>query len=235
LQSIQTYLNPKHVNRLKRGVIVKIIIVGGGETGLTIAKLFEKEASVTIVERDEILAKELTNKTNALILHGDGTDISILKEAEVSKADALVITTGDDTINLMISQIGISEKVKKVVPLVRKPKNEELFSKLGVNTYVSVAGSNASEIKRILRTFGDTRVIAQLGGGDVQIIQQAIAKKSKLIRQKAEIKNAIVATIYRSGKIIIPTSDTKLKESDVLLVVVKTEDLAKVLEAIKGE
>lgn len=58
---------------------MKIIIVGGGETGLTIAKLFE-EAEVTIVEIDEILCKELTSKTNALILqtYGDAKIIAQL-------------------------------------------------------------------------------------------------------------------------------------------------------------
>lgn len=212
---------------------MKIIIVGGGETGLATAKLFEKEAEITIVEKDEVLAKELTNKTNALIINGDGTDISILIEAEISKADALIVTTADDTTNLMISQIGILEKVKKVVPLVRKPKNEELFSKLGVNTYVSVAGSNATDIKRILRTYGDAQTIAQMG--DVQIIRQTISKKSNLINQKTKIKDAIIATIYRDGNIIIPTADTKLKESDVLLVSVKTKDLSKVLGIIEGK
>ncbi len=214
---------------------MKIIIVGGGETGMTLAKLFEKEAEVTIVEINEILAKELANKTNALIIHGDGTDISILQEAGIDKTDALVVATGDDTVNLMISQIGKSEKVRKVVPLVRKPKNTGLFAKLGVTSFVSVAGSNAKEIKRILRTYGDAQIIAQFGEGDVQIIQQVIAKKSKLIKQKAEIKNAVIATIYRSGKIIIPTTSTILKEGDVLLVAVKTKDLQTVLETIKGE
>ena len=214
---------------------MKIIIVGGGETGVTLAKLFVKESEITIIEKDELIAKDLAQRLNFLVIHGDGTDISILKEAQIEKADALIITTSDDTTNLMISQIGISEKVRKVIPLVRKPKNEELFAKLGVNTFVSVAGSNASEIKRILRTYGDSRIIAQFGEGDVQIIQQVIAKKSKLIKQNVKIKNAVIATIYRSGKIIIPTTDTKLKEGDVLLVAVKTKDLQSVLEIIKGE
>lgn len=213
---------------------MRIIIVGGGETGLTVAKLFEA-ADVTIIEIDEILCKDLASKTNALILHGDGTDISILKEAHIEKADALVVTTSDDTVNLMISQIGIMEKVKKVVPLVRKPQNEELFSKLGVNGFVSVAGSNASTIKGILQTYGDTRIIAQLGAGDVQIIQQALDENSKLINQKAEIKNAIIAMIYRGGKVILPSDKLSLKEGDVLLVVVKTKDLSEVLDTIKGE
>jgi trk system potassium uptake protein len=214
---------------------MKIIIVGGGETGLTLARLFAKEAEITIVEKDEILAKELARKTNALIICGDGTDVSILLEAGIDKADALVITTGDDTVNLMISQIGKSEKVRRVVPLVRKPKNEELFTKLGVSSFVSAAGSNASEIKRILRTYGDARIIAQFGEGDVQIIQQVISKKSKLIKHKVGIKNAVIATIYRGGKIIIPSPDTRLKEGDVLLVAVKTKDLHNVLDIIKGE
>lgn len=214
---------------------MKIIIVGGGQTGLTLAKIFEKEADVTIVEKNEIHAKDLAQKTNALIIHGDGTDISILNEAGINKADALVITTSDDTTNLMISQIGISEKVHKVIPLVGKPTNESLFAKLGVSSYVSVAGSNVLEIRRILRTYGDAKIIAQFGEGDVQIIQQVIAKKSKLIKQKAEIKNGVIATVYRNGKIIIPTTSTRLKEGDVLLVAVKTKDLHGVLEIIKGE
>jgi trk system potassium uptake protein len=214
---------------------MKIIIVGGGETGLTVAKLFENEAEITIVEKDEILCKELTNKTNALILHGDGTDISILQEADIEKADALVITTADDTVNLMISQIGILEKVKKVIPLVSKPMNEELFFRLGLSGFVSVAGSNAITIKSILQTYDGTRIIAQLGKGDIQIIQQAIDKKSKLIEQKPEIKNAIIATIYRNGTIILPSKEIRLKEGDILLVAVKTKDLPEVIKNITGE
>jgi trk system potassium uptake protein len=214
---------------------MKMIIVGGGETGLTVAKLFEKEAEVTIVEKDEARAKELSGKTNDLIINGDGTDISILEEAGINKSDAMVVATGDDTVNLMISQIGKSEKVHKVIPIVRKPKNEELFAKLGVSSFVSAAGSNASEIKKILRTYGEARIIAQFGEGDVQIVQQVISKKSKIIKGKVELKNAVIATVYRSGKIIIPTAKTRLKEGDVLLVAVKTKDLHSVLETIKGE
>ena len=55
------------------------------------------------------------------------------------------------------------------------------------------------------------------------------------INQKTKINDAIIATIYRNGNIIIPTADTKLKESDILLVAVKTKDLSKVLGIIEGK
>ena len=49
------------------------------------------------------------------------------------------------------------------------------------------------------------------------------------------IKDAVVATIYRKGELIIPTAKTVLAEGDVLLVAVKTKDLPEVAELIKGE
>jgi len=212
---------------------MNIIIVGGNEIGLNLAKLFEKEAEITIVEKDEVLAKDLSEETNALIIHGDGTDISILKEAKIDKADALVVTTGDDTVNLMVSQIGKFEKVPIVVPLVKKPENVELFKRLGVDSVVSVAGSIASDINRVIRTHGDAKIIAQFGEGDVQIIQQLISKKSRLINKKVEIKNAVITAIYREGKIIIPKADIRLKQGDVLLLAIKTKYLKEVLKFIE--
>lgn len=216
-------------------MLMKIIIVGGGETGTTLTKLLGKDAEVTIIEKEKEIANNLSSKADALVINGDGTDISILKEAEFSKADALVATTNDDKTNLMICQIAKSEKIKKIIPIVHAPKNEELFTKLGITSLVSVAGTNASGIKRMLQTFGDARIVTQLGGGDVQIIQQVISKNSMLIDKPAVIKNAVIATVYRKGDLIIPTVKTILKEGDVVLVAVKTKNMSSIAELIKGE
>lgn len=214
---------------------MKVMIVGGGETGFTLSNLLSDEAEVILIEKNENIAKALANKANALVIKGDGTDISLLREAGIDRVDALVASTGDDTTNLMICQIAKTENVNKIIPIVHSPKNEELFSKLGIVSFVSVAGSNASAVKNLLHTYGDARVIAQLGEGDVQIIQQVISKKSKLVGKKAVMKKAVVATIYRKGKIFIPTTSTILKQGDILLVAVKTKDLSHVVEIIKGE
>ena len=214
---------------------MKVIIVGGGETGTTLAKLLGEDYDVVIIEKDEALAKGIANKVNAMVINGDGTDISIFKEAGIDKADAVVATTSDDSTNVMICQIAKTENVKKIIPVVHSPKNEELFTKLGITSLVSVAGTNASGIKRLLHMFGDSRIIAQLGAGDVQVIEQVVSKKSRLIGKKAVIKKAVVASVYREGELIIPTPQTVLKKGDVLLVAVKTKDLHAVVGAIKGE
>ncbi|MFH2027526.1 MAG: NAD-binding protein [Nanoarchaeota archaeon] len=214
---------------------MKIIIVGGGETGLTTANLLAKDHDITLIESDEKRAKDLASKTEALVVLGDGVDLSILKEAGIKKADAIVAVTNDDKTNLMICQIAKSEKVSKIISLVRSPGNDELFTKLGITSIVSSVGTSVAAIKRLLYQWGDERIIAALGKGDVQIIQQTMSKDSKLIGKKAEIKNAVVATIYRSGDLIIPKKGTILEEGDVLLVAVKTKQLQEVLNVITGK
>jgi len=214
---------------------MKIIIIGGGETGFSLANVLGDGYDITIIEKDTERAKSIANKTSALTVEGDGTDLSVLKEAEISKADALIAVTGDDKANLMVCEIANSEKVKKIISLVNSPKNEELFTKLGIHSLVSVVRTNVTEIKNVLMKKGEERIIAEIGDGEIQLIEQTIAKGSKLIGKKAKIKGAVVATIYRSGELIIPSENSDLKEGDVLLVAVKTKDLHKVADIITGK
>ena len=106
---------------------------------------------------------------------------------------------------------------------------------LGITRLVSVVGTNVTGIRRMLYQFGDARIIAQLGGGDVQIFEETVRKGSFLVGKKPEIKNAVIATIYRQGELIIPKDDTIIKEGDVLLAAVKTKDLSAVADAITGK
>jgi len=214
---------------------MKIIIVGGGETGLALANVLGKNHKVTIIETDEEFAKSVANKTAALVVKGDGTDISVLNEAGLPDTDAVIVTTDDDKTNMMVCQIAKNENVKKIISLVNSPKDEELFTKLGIHSLISSVGSKVVAIKRALYEVGDERIIAQLGGGDVQILEQTLTNGSRLIGKKPAIKNSVVATIYRSGELLIPDDKTKLMEGDVLLVAVKTKHLADVSDLIAGK
>ncbi|MBU1446169.1 NAD-binding protein [Patescibacteria group bacterium] len=213
---------------------MKIIIVGGNATGLTLANLLGEEHDITIIEQDEEVAKKTANEISALVIHGDGTDMSILNEAGLKETDA-IITTTDDKTNLMICEIAKSEKIEKIISLVSDPQNEELFTKLGITRLVSVVGTNVTAIKRQLSRVGDERIIAQLGEGKVQIVELNVSAKSKIVGKTPELNGARIAAIYRSGEMIIPSEDTLVEESDVVLVVVKTEDLPLIIDIIQGK
>lgn len=213
---------------------MKIIIVGGGTTGLTLANLLGDEYDIRILEKEESLAEVIATKTNALVIVGDGGDISALKDAGLAEADAIV-TTVDDKTNLVVCQIAKSENLKKIISLVNEPQNEELFVKLGISHLVSAVGTNVIGIKRLLYQVGDARIIAQIGQGELQIVELPVSEGSQMVGKSASLKKASIAAIYRSGEIIIPKRTTIIEKGDLLVMLVKTKDLPKITELIMGQ
>lgn len=213
---------------------MKIIIVGGNATGITLANLLGDEHEISIIESDEEVANKIANDISALVIHGDGTDMTVLNEAGLTEADA-IITAVDDKTNLMICEIAKSENVNKIISLVYDPQNEELFTKLGITHLVSVVGTNVTDIKRQLYQVGDERIIAQLGAGDVQIIELAVSAMSQLVGQPPVLEDARIAVVYRSGEMIIPDEKTIINENDVLVVVMKTKDLPRISAIIQAK
>ncbi len=206
---------------------MKIIIVGGGEKGLTLANLLQKDHEITLIENDEERAKLIASKTESLVIQGDGSDISILKEAGIGEAD-VIVATADDKTNLMVCQIAKNEEVKRIVSLINESKNEELFSKLEITNLVFVVGAIVSVLQRIIVQSGTEDVIGQLGLGDMQVVQVTVAEGSDLIDKKAEIKGAVILALYRDGKLYKDLGKMVFQKDDVLLVAVETKNLNQV-------
>jgi trk system potassium uptake protein TrkA len=83
-----------------------VTIVGGGQTGSKLAKrLANRGHNVSIVEKDETRAHELAAELDALIIHGSGADVDVLKDAGIDKADVLVALTDADEVNLMACEV----------------------------------------------------------------------------------------------------------------------------------
>ena len=214
---------------------MKIIIVGGSETGVRLANLLAEQEEVVIIESDEEIAKNIANQTSALVIKGDGTDRSVLKDAGIDDADVIIPLTSDDKTNLMISVIAKSEKTKKIITIVNSTENESLFPKIGINSYISLVGAKVSAIKDLIYVYGDARVIGQTAGGEVQIIEVTVTSDNNLIDKKADIKRDVFQAVLREGKIIIPDDNTKLQEGDTLLLLVKTKDLNNVIKSVTGK
>ena len=76
----------------KRGSAHKVVIVGGGNIGMSIARSLQKEnMNVTLIEKDKNVCRKLSEELdNVLIVKGDGTNINLLKEVGIETCDALV-------------------------------------------------------------------------------------------------------------------------------------------------
>ncbi|MFW6040237.1 MAG: NAD-binding protein [Thermoplasmatota archaeon] len=215
-----------------------IVIIGGGRVGTDLARLLMPEGhDVVLMEKDEELAETLSKQFDALIIEGDGTDMEYLKDAGVNKADVLISVTGDDKVNLIAAQLAEKMfKVPTVIARVNDPKNEGVFSNLGVENTVSTTRASAIQIKNIL---GDTKTILTVGGKEAQLMDIKVKDDSpishKAIKDAGLPKGVIIVSIMRGDKTLIPEGNTILRPGDLvtLLARLNTIDHVKKLFAEK--
>lgn len=81
---------------------MKIIIVGGGFTGIQLAKnLIAEKNIVTLIDNDEDVARHASNGLDCTVVQADGNKLETLEDAGIAKADALVCTTESDEVNMI--------------------------------------------------------------------------------------------------------------------------------------
>ncbi len=131
---------------------MRMIIVGGGRIGLALAKRLENSGEfVVIVEHDEDQHVQ-AEKEGFTAYHGDGTEGSVLQEAGIDEAKAVIAATGEDDVNLLVGQIAKTKfGVEDLYAKVNKPENYEAFESLGVkavNATDATAFAIENEIER---------------------------------------------------------------------------------------
>jgi trk system potassium uptake protein TrkA len=131
---------------------MKVIIVGGGKVGTSLALLLlGKGYSVKVIEaaREKIsrLQQDLPADVVAL---GNGTDPVVLEATGILGVDVVAATTGQDETNLVVTNLArFAFNVPRVVARVNNPKNAWMFTPMmGVDVAVNQADLMASLIAK---------------------------------------------------------------------------------------
>ncbi|MFB0532860.1 MAG: Trk system potassium transporter TrkA, partial [Desulfatiglandales bacterium] len=129
----------RHIFRLlnlREEGLSRVIIVGGGETGLALAtSLDAMNINTKIIEKDGQRCLELAEKLEkVVVLNGDGTDREFLMEENVADVDIMVVLTGDEESNVLISLLGKALGAKKTVTRIGKLSYIPLVSAIGIDT-----------------------------------------------------------------------------------------------------
>lgn len=119
-----------------------IHLIGSGTVGRRLADRLEYRGdTVRIIERDEDRAQGL-EREGYRVVHGDGTDTSVLDRAGLADADIVVVGTGDDDSNLLAAHLVRNRfDPGSVIVRVNRTENVEPFEELGLKT---VARANAT-------------------------------------------------------------------------------------------
>ena len=216
--------------------VKNVTIIGGGNVGLKLAKSLEDlKLNIKIIERDEerceFLAEQLEN---TLIINGDGTDLELLNEEDISNSDVVVSVTNNDEKNLLCSLLVKQMGVNRVISRVSKVSNAALFQKVGVDITISSQIASLNEIKNNFcgTNVGILATVEQGKGEVLRIILPPEFKTIKIMELKLPAKG-IVGVIQRRNKIIIPNGTTQLMSDDSLIIFTTCENAPVIREYFK--
>lgn len=214
-----------------------IVIIGGGSTGRALAThLIGEGNEIVIVESEEERAKSLAESMDALIIHGDGSDTEILKDAGVDRADAVAVVTPDDNTNLTVCQILKKFNVQRIVARVNDPSKKDLYIGLQITAAISPTAAVVSYFKNAL-TQGTSKSMMSIANGLAEVIELKVSNEAlneKRIKDIGLPKGSIIAVIYRNGEIIIGAGNTVIKQNDVLTIITKTDVVKDVMTIFKA-
>ena len=232
-----------HALNRSRGFINTACIVGGGNIGLRMARLFEtKGIDVKLIDRDEARCEQLADLLDAtLVLHGDGTDKTLLEEERIPEMDAFVAVTGDEESNILSCLLASSLGVRETVARVNKAAYLPLMESIGIEHSVSPRLSAVNSILHYIRQ-GKVLSSVSVGGEAAEVLEVLVPDESALsgrpVHSLGLPRGALLLAVLRKSDAFIPSGQTVIQAGDRLVLLSLRpvmNDVEAVLSQSRGE
>ncbi|SEI45007.1 trk system potassium uptake protein TrkA [Azotobacter beijerinckii] len=215
---------------------MKIIILGAGQVGGTLAEHLASEANdITVVDTDSERLRDLGDRLDIRTILGKGSFPTVLRQAGADDADMLVAVTNSDETNMVACQVAYTlfhtptriARVRESAYLTRAG----LFSNeaIPVDVLISPEQVVTNHIKRLIEYPGALQVI-DFADGKAQLVAvrayyggPLVGQQLKQIREHMPTVDARVAAIFRRNRAILPKGDTVIEADDeVFFIAAKT-------------
>lgn len=247
----------RQLRRMMRPV-QRIMLAGGGNIGLRLARSLERRYEVKVIEgrkeRADQIACELDD---ALVLHGDATDEELLEQENIAEMDLFLAVTNDDEDNIMAGSLAKRMGCQRVVALVNRRAYAEMIEGGPIDIGISPAQVSIGTLLAHVRQ-GDVAQVHSLRRGAaeaLELVAHGDAKTSKVIGRRIDQidwphgvtvaaivrhfeKVVIVGqtdewtSITRHGEVVIAHHDTVIEPEDHVIVFCTRKKLVKKVERL---
>ncbi|MDG5777375.1 Trk system potassium transporter TrkA [Haloarculaceae archaeon H-GB2-1] len=211
---------------------MKVVIVGAGEVGSTIARSLAGSHDIIVIDVDPERVDALTYELDVLALMGDGTDAETLREAGVPSADLFIASTDRDETNLVAcgtaNALGSPFTIARVKRLQFFDTWREHDTAFGVDFMVSTDLLTARAIVDVIG-LPTARAVDTFADGAVQMAEFEIPADSPIadlsVAEADRFETLTFAAIIRDGEVGLPTGQTAIKAADDVVVIGTPESI----------
>lgn len=229
--------------------VKRIMIAGGGNIGLRLAKTLENDYQVKVIERNlkraEYIATELSE---SLVIQGDVTDEELLENENIDCIDMFLALTNDDEDNIMSATLAKRMKARRVLALINRAAYVDLVQAGPIDIALSPAQVSIGKLLAHVRR-GDVQVVHSLKKGASEAMELVVHgdyKTSKVIGRKIEDIHlpvganigALVRKVYNphdsqfEEKVLIAHHDTVVEAGDHVILLIATKRLIPKVEKL---
>jgi trk system potassium uptake protein TrkA len=211
--------------------IKRVMIAGGGRIGRYAADTLQDRLRITLIENDRKRAEELSAVLgDTLVIHGDATNIELLKEEGLEQADAFIGVTDSSETNVLTCLHAKRLGVKRTIALVENTGFITISQDIGIDTIINKKLITASYIARFI-VKGDAVSSKWLSGTNAEVLELIVGKWSPATRKpigQLEIpEGATVGGIVRGRETLLPSRELQLKQDDKVVVFSLPKAMAK--------
>lgn len=167
---------------------MRIIIIGDGKIGYTLAKnLAQEHYDVTVIDKDAEALRRASDELDVLCVHGNGLSSRVQIEAGVREADLLIAVTINDEINMVCcltaKQLGAAHTIARIRDPEYAEELSQLKTDLNLDMIINPEQETAAEIARLIK-YPAAMEVETFAGGRVEMLEVKVTNNLALVGNK---------------------------------------------------
>ena len=225
---------------------MKIIILGAGQVGTSVAANLASEANdITVVDQDAELLQALQDRFDLRAIRGYAAHPEVLEQAGCDDAEMLIAVTNNDETNMVACQVAwtLFHTPRKIarVRAHQYHRHPELFNQGGlpIDVLISPEQLVTEYIERLIYHPGALQVL-DFAGGRARLVALRAYRGGPLVDHPLRELNehlptgeARVAAIYRQGRAILPKGDTIIEPGDEVFFIAASDQIHQVMDELR--
>lgn len=214
----------------------RVVIAGGGEIGLNLARLLERtRCRITMLESDPVRCDFIAERLpGATVLHANVKSRADLEEARVGDADVFVACMGRDEENIVCGVEAKALGCQRLLTIVRSPDYLNVLERLGIDVAVSPREAMARQIVGLVAA-GPVKERSPVAGDIAEVWEVAISEGAPVTRAplcELNLPGSLVAAIDRADFVKVPGANDRLSPGDTAVLLVHRDSQEAVLKLL---